>query len=76
MECFAENLDFYGHDVKNSIALNATYCQMECQQTEGCKFWTYKKKEEGKNCFLKTDNHHKEYKLNRISGPKYCGKSK
>ena len=78
MECFAENLDFYGHDVKKSIALNATYCQMECQKTEECKFWTYKTNtvtDEGKNCYLKTDNVHKEYKFNRISGPKYCGKS-
>ena len=75
MECFAENLDFYGHDVKNSIALNATYCQMECQQIEGCKFWTYNTGK-GKDCWLKTDNQHKFHKSNMISGPKYCSKCK
>ena len=75
MECFAENLDFYGDEVKKSIAPNATHCQMECQQTEECKFWTYNTGE-GKDCWLKNDNHFKEYKFNRISGPKYCGKYK
>ena len=74
MECFAENLDFFGNDVKKSIAPNATSCQMECQQTEECKFWSFNTGE-GKNCWLKSNNQHKEHKFNRISGPKYCGES-
>ena len=76
MECFAENLDFFGNDLKKfKNAPNATYCQMECQQTEGCKFWAYETVE-GNDCWLKTDNHYKEHKVNRIAGPKYCGKCK
>ena len=74
VECFTENIDFYGNDLKKFKSVsNATDCQLKCQQTEGCKFWAYKTVE-GKDCWLKTDNDFKEHKLNRISGPKYCGK--
>ena len=73
MQCFTENIDFYENDLKKFKSVpNATDCQLRCQQTEGCKFWAYKTVE-GKDCWLKTDNGFKEHKLNRISGPKYCG---
>ena len=74
MECFTENIDFYGNDLKKFKPVpNAKDCQLKCQQTEGCKFWSYKPVE-GKDCWLKTNNNFKEDKSNRISGPKYCGK--
>ena len=74
MECFTKNIDLFGNDLKAFKSVSdATDCQLKCQQTEGCKFWAYKTVGE-KDCWLKTDNGFKEHKLNRISGPKYCGK--
>ena len=50
-------------------------CQLECQQNEKCKFWTYDTTSRGPglNCWLKTNGDYKKQNTARISGPKYCG---
>lgn len=78
-KCFDHNIDYYGNDIKKGElrVKSVKGCQLECQNNDECKYFSYEKNKNNSNkknkCWLKTkktDDIRKDNK--RISGPKYC----
>ena len=69
--------DYRGNDIASdsqqemASVKNSEYeCQIWCQDTSECKFFTYSKND--KKCYLKTDDFGKTIGGGLISGPKFC----
>ena len=69
--CYEPNTD-YG--ISNSILFNnifdAKECQLKCQLTEKCGFFSYKSEE--KRCWLKLDDVAEKMPGNKVTGPRTC----
>ena len=80
--CFEDDTNILGNDL-NGTPDDKNYgkgsgmrgspvdCQYLCQQTQGCKYFSWTKTNE---CWLKTSDADKETKSNTISGEKCCKK--
>ena len=69
--CFEENVNFAGFglpDNKLIGTLSPNDCQKQCQERDGCQFWTLVKT----TCWLKSSNKGRKSQVGKISGPKYC----
>ena len=55
-QCFEEGIDFYGNDVGSISTSTLSNCQIECQKSKMCKYWTYNAASSGlgTNCWLKS----------------------
>ena len=70
-DCYADQVDYYGHDIESLVTNNEWECQKACQGNDNCKFWTLVKSI--RKCHLKngktiTDTNNPDV----ISGPKKC----
>ena len=74
-DCFEDDVDYFGDDIKRARNIpDATTCQKKCQETRGCRYWTWTSK--GfflrNRCFMKDGQGTKKKKGGAISGPREC----
>ena len=69
-------IDLPGGDITQYWLNNAAACQIKCQDTWNCKFWTYgyDHAEHGGKCFLKSELVERKTVKGLISGRRNCGK--
>ena len=65
--CFEQNIDFYGNDVGSKVVSDEYDCQKECQNYDGCNYWTYMD-----GCWMKSSDSGSVLLNGAISGPKFC----
>ena len=75
--CFEPGIDYAGYDLKQGHLIstpNPNACQVKCQQTSGCKFWTW---DPGFHnaCWMKYGKGAKKHNARLTSGPRTCGGS-
>merc|ERR1711997_816048 len=74
-DCFDYGTDYYGFDMDDGhyvSTANAEACQIECQNTNGCEYWTWDP-DYHSACWKKYDKGESRPSGSLISGPKYCG---
>ena len=80
-DCFERDFDYYGNDInaesghKNYArgagkCESAQECQRLCQETEECLVFTYKTG--NKECWLKSTDSGRSYRVGDISGKNFC----
>ena len=69
-KCFERDIEYVGNEISNTWRNSASDCQLFCQATEECRFFTFKHIAD--ECLLKTTDSGRSYYLNAVSGKKYC----
>ena len=70
--CFEPDTDYSGNDITQRLEDTLQKCFEFCQQTSGCKVFTWHKT--GKQCLLKSKRENQNHNTNYISGPS-CGEN-
>ena len=74
-DCFDYGTDYVGYDLEDGIYTptdDAAACQVDCQITAGCEFWTWDPTYNNA-CWKKSAIGEARPEEALISGPKYCG---
>lgn len=69
-KCFERDIEYFGNDIKNRWRNSVSDCQLLCQRTEECMFFTFKHTPE--ECSLKTSDSGRANYSDAVSGKKYC----
>ena len=72
-DCFEYGIDYYGNDLDEDYDStdSANACQVKCQQTQGCNFWTWTP-DYHNACWKKSSKGEVIPATQAVSGPAYC----
>jgi len=78
-DCFEEDVGYPHNDIGSPTQADSPEdCQIDCQNSNECQFWTYNPssvtKSKQPECYLKTSKGSPESRTGVTSGPKYCSK--
>lgn len=71
-DCFENGVDYFGDDIKSARTRDATTCQKKCQETHGCRYWTWTRSAPKNRCFMKDGQGTIKKKRRATSGPREC----
>ena len=74
-DCFDHGIDYFGFDMEEGVYVStgsAEACQLNCQSTSGCEYWTWDPNYHSA-CWRKYAKGEMHHDSSMISGPKYCG---